>query len=98
MAIDFSIVMSKVILPAIIAPLTAGIIAFTVTKIAYVITRRYDSKPDGRDGFRVGSDLHVVARGARPRHERRAEDDGRHHARADHRRLADRRDRPADRG
>jgi len=40
MAIDFSIVMSKVILPAIIAPLTAGIIAFTVTKIAYVVTRR----------------------------------------------------------
>ena len=54
MAIDFSIVMSKVILPAIIAPLTAGIIAFTVTKIAYVVTRRYDGRPDGRDGFRVG--------------------------------------------
>jgi PiT family inorganic phosphate transporter len=47
-------VMSKVILPALIAPVTAGIIAFTVTKLAYVLTRRYDSKPDGRDGFRVG--------------------------------------------
>jgi PiT family inorganic phosphate transporter len=54
MAIDFSIVMSKVILPAIIAPLTAGLIAFAVTKIAYVVTRRYDGRPDGRDGFRVG--------------------------------------------
>ena len=54
MAIDFSVVMSKVILPAIIAPLTAGIIAYTVTKIAYVVTRRYDGRPDGRDGFRVG--------------------------------------------
>ena len=32
-AIDFGVVMSKVILPALIAPLTAGIIAFTVTKI-----------------------------------------------------------------
>ncbi|HEX5856756.1 MAG TPA: anion permease [Microbacterium sp.] len=53
-AIDFSVVMSKVILPAIIAPLTAGIIAYTATKIAYVVTRRYDSKPDGRDGFRIG--------------------------------------------
>ena len=53
-AIDFSVVMSKVILPAFIAPLTAGIIAYTATKIAYVMTRRYDSKPDGRDGFRVG--------------------------------------------
>ena len=53
-AIDFGVVMSKVILPAIIAPLTAGIIAFTATKLAYVITRRYDTKPDGRDGFRFG--------------------------------------------
>lgn len=54
MAIDFGVVMSKVILPAVIAPLTAGIIAFTATKLAYAITRRYDTKPDGRDGFRVG--------------------------------------------
>nr|BFF10904.1 hypothetical protein GCM10025699_22070 [Microbacterium flavescens] len=54
MAINFGVVMSKVILPAFIAPLTAGIIAFTATKLAYAITRRYDSKPDGRDGFRVG--------------------------------------------
>lgn len=53
-AIDFGVVMSKVVLPAVIAPLTAGIIAFTVTKIAYALTRRYDGKPDGRDGFRVG--------------------------------------------
>src|SRR5688572_19096569 len=53
-AINFGVVMSKVILPAFIAPLTAGIIAFTATKLAYAITRRYDSKPDGRDGFRVG--------------------------------------------
>ena len=54
MAIDFSVVMSKVILPALIAPLTAGIIAFTATKIAYAVTRRYDRRPDGRDGFRPG--------------------------------------------
>ncbi|WP_194408942.1 inorganic phosphate transporter [Microbacterium cremeum] len=54
MAIDFGVVMSKVILPAVIAPLTAGVIAFTVTKLAYALTRRYDSKPDGRDGFRFG--------------------------------------------
>ncbi|TDN88581.1 inorganic phosphate transporter [Microbacterium sp. BK668] len=53
-AIDFSVVVSKVVLPAVIAPLTAGIIAFTATKLAYAITRRYDSRPDGRDGFRVG--------------------------------------------
>ncbi|MBV0895258.1 inorganic phosphate transporter [Microbacterium sp. NC79] len=54
MAIDFGIVITKVVLPALIAPLTAGIIAFVVTKIAYGMTRRYDGKPDGRDGFRWG--------------------------------------------
>ncbi len=53
-AIEFSVVVSKVILPAIIAPLTAGLIAFTATKVAYAMTRRYDGRPDGRDGFRWG--------------------------------------------
>lgn len=53
-AIDTGVVLSKVVLPALIAPLTAGIIAFVATKIAYVVTRRYDNKPDGRDGFRWG--------------------------------------------
>jgi PiT family inorganic phosphate transporter len=51
-AIDFSVVLSKVILPALLAPLTAGLIAYVATKLAYAITRRYDGKPDGRDGFR----------------------------------------------
>lgn len=51
-AIDFSVVMSKVILPAILAPVTAGLIAYAATKLAYAITRRSDGKPDGRDGFR----------------------------------------------
>ena len=53
-AINFSVVLSKVILPAILAPLTAGLIAYSATKLAYAITRRYDGKPDGRDGFRHG--------------------------------------------
>lgn len=52
--IDFGMVLSKIVLPALIAPLTAGIIAFAATKLAYSITRRYDGKPDGRDGFRWG--------------------------------------------
>ncbi|MGW8484093.1 anion permease [Microbacterium sp. NPDC055903] len=52
--IDFGMVLSKIVLPALIAPLTAGIIAFAATKLAYSITRRYDNKPDGRDGFRWG--------------------------------------------
>jgi len=52
--IDFGVVVSKVVLPALLAPLTAGIIAFILTRLAYSITRRYDGKPDGRDGFRWG--------------------------------------------
>ncbi|MCK8610461.1 inorganic phosphate transporter [Agromyces sp. C10] len=51
-AIDGGVVMSKIILPALLAPLTAGLVAFTATKLAYAITRRHDGKPDGRDGFR----------------------------------------------
>ncbi|HEY1106594.1 MAG TPA: anion permease [Agromyces sp.] len=53
-AIDFSVVLSKVILPALLAPLTAGLIAYIATKLAYAITRRHDGKPDGRDRFRHG--------------------------------------------
>ncbi|BDV30218.1 inorganic phosphate transporter [Microbacterium terricola] len=53
-AIDFGEVLSKVVLPALIAPFTAGVIAFVATKLAYALTRRYDGKPDGRDGFRWG--------------------------------------------
>jgi PiT family inorganic phosphate transporter len=52
--IDFGVVLSKVILPAVISPLTAALIAFIVTRAAYAITRRNDGKPDGRDGFRIG--------------------------------------------
>jgi PiT family inorganic phosphate transporter len=51
-SIDFGVVLSKVILPALIAPITAGVVAYSATKLAYRITRRYDGKPDGRDGFR----------------------------------------------
>jgi PiT family inorganic phosphate transporter len=54
MAIDFGVVLSKVILPAVIAPFTAGLIAYAATKLAYAVTRRADGRPDGRDGFRWG--------------------------------------------
>ncbi|WP_431804260.1 inorganic phosphate transporter [Microbacterium sp. bgisy203] len=53
-AIDFGMVLSKVVLPALIAPFAAGVIAFLATRLAYALTRRYDNKPDGRDGFRWG--------------------------------------------
>ena len=53
-AINYGVVLSKVILPAVISPITAGVIAFLATRLAYALTRRYDGKPDGRDGFRWG--------------------------------------------
>jgi len=53
-SVDFVVVLDKVILPAVIAPVTAGVVAFSATKLAYWITRRYDGRPDGRGGFRYG--------------------------------------------
>src|SRR3954468_15653871 len=53
-AINFEVVVSKAILPAVFAPIIAGLAAFTATRIAYSITRRYDGRPDGRGVFRYG--------------------------------------------
>jgi PiT family inorganic phosphate transporter len=53
-AIDFGVVASKVLLPALFAPLIAGLTAFTATRIAYAITRRHDGRPDGRGVYRYG--------------------------------------------
>ncbi|WP_426515765.1 anion permease [Diaminobutyricibacter sp. McL0618] len=53
-AVDFVVVLDKVILPAVIAPFTAGLVAYAATKLAYAVTRRFDGRPDGRGGFRVG--------------------------------------------
>ncbi|GAB3386047.1 low-affinity phosphate transporter PitH [Humibacter soli] len=51
-SVDYVVLLDKVILPAVLAPITAGFVAYCATKIAYVITRRYDGLPDGRAGFR----------------------------------------------
>lgn len=53
-SINFLVVLNKVVLPAVIAPVTAGVVAYAATKLAYAITRRYDGRPDGRGGFRYG--------------------------------------------
>jgi len=53
-SVDFVVVLDKVVLPALIAPFTAGVVAWSATKLAYWITRRYDGRPDGRGGFRYG--------------------------------------------
>lgn len=52
-SIDFGIVLSKVILPALLAPLVAGVAGFVATKLAYRITRNPVQK-NRRAGFRVG--------------------------------------------
>ncbi|MFM6974151.1 MAG: anion permease [Agromyces sp.] len=51
-AVDFNVLAAKVIIPALFAPVVAASAAFLATRFAYAITRRYDGKPDGRDGFR----------------------------------------------
>nr|WP_237462706.1 inorganic phosphate transporter [Leucobacter chromiireducens] len=66
-AINGGVLLSKVIIPALAAPLTAGIVAFTATKVAYAITRRHDGKKDGRGRFRyaqiASSSLIALAHG-----------------------------------
>lgn len=58
-AVDFGVVVSKILLPAVLAPAIAGLVAYLCTKMAYGITRRSD--PDSGDkrsqkriGFKYG--------------------------------------------
>jgi len=66
-AINGGVFLSKVLIPMVAAPLTAGVVAFTATKIAYAITRRHDGKKDGRGRFRyaqiASSSLIALAHG-----------------------------------
>ncbi len=66
-AINGGVFLSKIIIPALAAPLTAGLVAFMATKVAYAITRRHDGKSDGRGRFRyaqvVSSSLIALAHG-----------------------------------
>ena len=47
--IDGAVVVSKVLLPALLAPLLAGTVSFLATRIAYSVTKKRE-----RDGFKVG--------------------------------------------
>lgn len=66
-AVNGGVFLSKILIPMVAAPLTAGIVAFVATKIAYSITRRHDGKKDGRGRFRyaqiVSSSLIALAHG-----------------------------------
>lgn len=66
-AINGSVLLSKILIPMVAAPLTAGVVAFTATKVAYAITRRHDGRKDGRGRFRyaqiASSSLIALAHG-----------------------------------
>ncbi|OMH33101.1 inorganic phosphate transporter [Tersicoccus sp. Bi-70] len=58
-AVNFPVVVSKVILPALLAPAVAGLSAFLCTRLAYALTRRYDAESgekltQRRRGFKYG--------------------------------------------
>jgi PiT family inorganic phosphate transporter len=38
-AVDFNVLVSKVVLPALVAPVVAGVVAFVATRLAYAITK-----------------------------------------------------------
>ncbi len=52
-AVNFSVVLSKILLPALISPVVAGVIALTATYLAYVITKQARSR-GSEAGFRHG--------------------------------------------
>lgn len=66
-AINGGVLLSKILIPMVAAPLTAGVVAFTATKVAYAITRRHDGRSDGRGRFRyaqiASSSLIALAHG-----------------------------------
>jgi PiT family inorganic phosphate transporter len=52
-AVDFQVVLSKILLPALISPVVAGLIALTATYVAYKITKHATSR-GAEAGFRHG--------------------------------------------
>lgn len=48
-SIDITVLLSKIVLPAVLAPITAGLVAYLATKIAYRVTKKKQ-----RGGFRYG--------------------------------------------
>ncbi|HWL01613.1 MAG TPA: inorganic phosphate transporter [Microbacteriaceae bacterium] len=52
-AIGWGTLVDKVIIPAIAAPLVAGLTAYLATRLVYAVTRRKDGNPDGRGRFKV---------------------------------------------
>ena len=54
--VDYSVLLSKVVLPALVAPVVAGVVAFVATRLAYAITNMPSSSAQSgvRGRFRYG--------------------------------------------
>jgi PiT family inorganic phosphate transporter len=48
-SINLTVLLSKIVLPAVLAPIVAGLVSFLATRIAYATTKKRQ-----RDGFRIG--------------------------------------------
>jgi PiT family inorganic phosphate transporter len=48
-SINLTVLLSKIVLPAVLAPITAGLVSFLATRIAYKVTKKRQ-----RGGFRIG--------------------------------------------
>jgi len=53
-SVNYGVLLSKVLLPAICAPVIAGVSAYLCTKLAYAITKRQSGASPKRGGFRYG--------------------------------------------
>ena len=92
-AVRFGNVMAKVVIPAVVSPLLAGLVALAATYLGYWISSRAEPAGGASRVPRGTGGVSINGR-ARPRCERRAEDDGRDHALADYGRRARPRLRP----
>ena len=72
------------------SPVIAGVVAAVGTWLIYRVDARVAERLHRPSGFRWGQIGTRLAGLARARHQRRAEDDGRHHARPDRQRALDR--------
>ncbi len=66
-AVGWGTLVDKVVIPAVAAPLVAGLTAYLATRVVYAVTRRRDGNPDGRGRFKiaqiVSSSLVALAHG-----------------------------------
>ncbi|TAP27550.1 MULTISPECIES: inorganic phosphate transporter [Micrococcaceae] len=53
-SVNYGVLLSKVLLPALCAPVIAGVSAYLCTKLAYAITKRQNGASPKRGGFRYG--------------------------------------------